>query len=60
MPLERSEKGMEFIMKKVIIDTLKKHKWTILLQTIFLVINIYLLTVPPKIIGNIVDMLYNL
>lgn len=47
-------------MKKVIIDTLKKHKWTILLQTIFLTINIYLLTVPPKIIGNIVDMLYNL
>ena len=47
-------------MKKVIIDTLKKHKWTILLQTIFLGINIYLLTVPPKIIGNIVDMLYNL
>ncbi len=47
-------------MKKVIIDTLKNHKWTILAQTIFLTINIYLLTVPPKIIGNIVDMLYNL
>ena len=47
-------------MKKVIIDTLKNHNWTILAQTIFLTINIYLLTVPPKIIGNIVDMLYNL
>lgn len=47
-------------MKKVIIDTLKNHKWTILIQTIFLTINIYLLTIPPKIIGNIVDMLYNL
>lgn len=47
-------------MKKVIIDTLKNHKWTILAQTIFLTINIYLLTFPPKIIGNIVDMLYNL
>lgn len=47
-------------MKKVIIDTLKKYKWTILLQTIFLGINIYLLTLPPKIIGNIVDMLYDL
>ncbi len=47
-------------MKKVIIDTIKNRKWTILLQTIFLGINIYLLTVPPKIIGKIVDMLYNL
>ena len=47
-------------MKKVIIDTLKKRKWTIILQTLFLIINIYLLTMPPKIIGSIVDMLYNI
>lgn len=47
-------------MRKVLIDTLKKYKWTIVLQTIFLLVNIYLLTLPPKIIGNIVDMLYNL
>lgn len=47
-------------MKKVIIDILKKYKWRILLQTILLGINIYILTVPSKIIGEIVDMLYNL
>lgn len=47
-------------MKKVIIDSLKNYKWRILLQVIFLGIYIYLLTYPPKIIGNIVDMLYNL
>lgn len=47
-------------MKKVIIDTLKKYKWRISIQTIFLALNIYLLTVPSKIIGEIVDMLYNL
>lgn len=47
-------------MKKVIIDALKKCKWTILLQTIFLGINIYLLTIPPQIIGRIVDMLYDI
>lgn len=47
-------------MKKVIIDTLKKYKWRILLQVIFLGINIYLLTIPSKTIGKIVDMLYNL
>lgn len=28
-------------MKKVIIDTLKNRKWTILAQTIFLTIKIY-------------------
>lgn len=47
-------------MKKVIIDTLKNYKWRILIQTIFLALNIYLLTIPSKIIGEIVDMLYNL
>ncbi len=47
-------------MKKVIIDTLKKYRWQILLQITLLGINIYLLTYPAKIIGNIVDMLYNL
>lgn len=47
-------------MKRVIIEALKNRKWTIILQTIFLTINIYLLTFPAKIIGNIIDMLYNL
>ncbi|MCI8640985.1 MAG: ABC transporter ATP-binding protein [Clostridia bacterium] len=47
-------------MKKVIIETLKKRKWTILFQTIFLGINAYLLTIPPQIIGRIVDMLYDI
>lgn len=50
----------EYIMKKVIIETLKKRKWTILFQTIFLGINAYLLTIPPQIIGRIVDMLYDI
>lgn len=47
-------------MKKVIIDSLKNYKWRILIQIILLGINIYLLTYPPKIVGKIVDMLYNL
>ena len=47
-------------MKKVIIDTLKKYKFRILLQVILLGINIYLLTYPAKIIGNIVDLLYDI
>lgn len=47
-------------MKKVILDLCKKFKWQTLILIIFLALNIYLLTYPSKIIGNIVDMLYNL
>lgn len=47
-------------MRKVIIDILKKYKWRMLVQLLFIGINIYLLTYPPRIIGNIIDLLYNL
>ncbi len=47
-------------MKKVIIDTLKGYKWKILLQLLLLAVNIYLLTCPAKIIGNIIDQLYDM
>lgn len=47
-------------MKKVIINILKKYKFRMFLEILFIGINIYLLTYPPKIIGKIVDMLYDL
>lgn len=47
-------------MKKVIIDSLKKYKLTSLIHFIFIGLNIYLLTYPAKIIGDIVDMLYDI
>ena len=47
-------------MKKVIIDALKGYKWQITLQVILLAINTYLLTCPPKIVGDIVDNLYDM
>lgn len=47
-------------MKKVIIDTLKGYKWKIVLMFILIIINVYLLTCPAKIIGNIVDELYDI
>lgn len=47
-------------MKRVIIHSLKNYKWKLLVQIILLGINTYLLTYPPKIIGQIVDMLYDL
>ena len=47
-------------MKKVIIDSLKNYKWSSLIHFIFIGLNIYLLTIPAKIIGDIVDMLYDI
>ncbi len=47
-------------MKKVLLKILKKYKFTILLQILFIFLNMYLLTYPPKIIGNIVDLLYDI
>lgn len=47
-------------MKRVIIVALKGYKWKILVQLILLAINIYLLTCPARIIGDIVDKLYDI
>lgn len=47
-------------MKKVLLKILKKYKFTIILQILFIFLNMYLLTYPPKIIGNIVDLLYDI
>lgn len=46
-------------MKDVLIKTLKKYKWKLAMQVVLIFINIYLLTYPPKIIGKIVDLLYD-
>lgn len=47
-------------MKKVIIDSLKNYKLSSIIHFVFIGLNIYLLTIPAKIIGNIVDMLYDI
>ncbi len=47
-------------MRKVILDSLKKYKLSFLIHFIFIGLNIYILTIPAKIIGDIVDMLYDI
>ena len=47
-------------MKKVVIEVLKKFKFKIFMFIIFLGFNSYILTCPPKIIGNIIDLLYDI
>ena len=47
-------------MKDVIIKSLKENRWGIAIQIILIGVNIYLLTFPSKIIGNIIDLFYDL
>ena len=47
-------------MKKIFIQVLKKHYLYLIIQTIFIFLNIYLATYPAKIIGELVDLLYNI
>ena len=47
-------------MKKVIIDSLKGYKWKIAIMLVLIGINIYLLTCPAKIIGKMIDHLYDI
>ncbi len=47
-------------MKKIFIQFLKKHYLYLIIQTIFIFLNIYLATYPAKIIGELVDLLYNI
>ena len=46
-------------MKKLLTKLLKKHVFFILIELILITVNIYLLTVPSKILGQIIDLLYN-
>lgn len=46
-------------MKKIIIETLKKYKWKIVIMLVLLAVSEYILTCPAKIIGKIIDNLYN-
>ena len=47
-------------MKSIVIKTLRKYKLQFIIVWIFVAINMYLLTIPPQIIGTIVDLLYNI
>lgn len=46
-------------MKKIILNAISKNKWQYLIQIVFMMVNIYLLTLPAEIIGKIVDLLYD-
>ena len=47
-------------MKDIFLKFLKKNKWYLTIQIIFIFLNIYLFTFPAKIIGDMVDLLYDI
>lgn len=47
-------------MKNIIIRFLKKHYIYLIIQTVFIFLNIYFATYPAKIIGNLIDLLYDI
>lgn len=47
-------------MREVIKSTLKKYIPHFILIVVFITLNVYVLTLPPKIIGNIIDLLYDI
>src|SRR5574344_53910 len=46
-------------MKKIVKDILNKYKWLLVIQAVFVVINVILFTYPSQILGQIIDLLYN-
>lgn len=47
-------------MKKIILKFLKRNKWLLLIQTIFIFLNIYFAIYPARIVGELVDLLYDI
>lgn len=46
-------------LRKILIELYKKYKWNFLVETVFLIINVYLVAIPSRIVGNMIDLLYN-
>ena len=47
-------------MKHEIIKILKRYKLLMLIEIIFIIINVYCIAYPSKIVGQIIDLLYNI
>lgn len=47
-------------MKKIILKFFKRNKILLIIQTVFIFLNIYFFTYPAKIVGELVDLLYNI
>ncbi len=56
----KQKKGKTHKMKKTLMDILKKCKWLFVIIIVFVIANMYFLTFPARIIGDIIDLLYDI
>lgn len=47
-------------MKDIIKRLLKKYKWLIIIEVLFIIINVYLVAIPSRIVGNLINYLYDI
>lgn len=47
-------------MREVCLKFIKNNKWYLIIEIVFIILNVYLSTYPAKIIGNMVDLLYDI
>ncbi len=47
-------------MREIIKNTINENKYKLIIFILFVAINMYMLTIPAKIIGDIVDLMYNI
>lgn len=46
-------------MKEIMINLFKKYKWLFIIEITFLIINVFLVALPSRIVGNMIGLLYN-
>lgn len=45
-------------MKDIVKKLLKKYKWLVVIEVLFIIINVYLVAIPSRIVGNLINYLY--
>lgn len=47
-------------MKDIVKKLLKKYKWLVVIEVLFIIINVYLVAIPSRIVGNLINYLYDI
>lgn len=47
-------------MKDIIKRLFKKYKWLVIIEVLFIIINVYLVAIPSRIVGNLINYLYDI
>lgn len=47
-------------MKDIVKKLLKKYKWLVVIEVLFIIINVYLIAIPSRIVGNLINYLYDI